>query len=198
MPALAESITAPTDGKHWVIKLRQGVTWHSGEQFTANDVKLHLGHHPEQGLCERVPGATRMSVFGSTDAYKVTGQLEITVDLPAYTIMFRELMLSAQRSCRSTLTRTSSRRRCAGIASTWLGTYTVKTSDGKSYTAHGGIGTGPWVAPGYDPARKAYKYTRNEKYWKQTNGNVKTFYVVNIQRHRRGAQRAEGRGDRRA
>ena len=66
------------------------------------------------------------------------------------------------------------------VASTWLGTYTVKTSAGTSFTAHGGIGTGPWVPAGYDPARKAYKFTRNEKYWKKMPGNVKTFYVVNI------------------
>ncbi len=37
------------------------------------------------------------------------------------------------------------------------------------------------MAAGYDPARKAYKYTKNEAYWKKTPGNVKTFYVVNIQ-----------------
>ena len=57
----------------------------------------------------------------------------------------------------------------------------MKTSDGKSFTARGGIGTGPWVPQGYDPSRKAYKMARNEKYWGPMPGNVKTFYVVNIQ-----------------
>ena len=40
VPALAEDYTVSEDGKHWVIKLRQGVTWHSGEEFTAEDVKF--------------------------------------------------------------------------------------------------------------------------------------------------------------
>jgi ABC-type transport system substrate-binding protein len=40
VPALAESYTMSPDGKHWVIKLRQGVKWHSGEEFTAKDVKF--------------------------------------------------------------------------------------------------------------------------------------------------------------
>ena len=67
------------------------------------------------------------------------------------------------------------------VASTWLGRYNVRTSDWRSYTAQGGIGTGPWIAQGYDPQRRAYKFARNENYWKPHPGNVKTFYVVNIQ-----------------
>ena len=66
-------------------------------------------------------------------------------------------------------------------ASTWLGTYAVKTSDGGTFTAHGGIGTGAWIPQGFDPVRKAYKMIRNEKYWKPMPGNVKTFSVVNIE-----------------
>ncbi len=38
VPALAESVESSADGKHWVIKLRPNVTWHSGEPFTAADV----------------------------------------------------------------------------------------------------------------------------------------------------------------
>jgi ABC-type transport system substrate-binding protein len=65
-------------------------------------------------------------------------------------------------------------------ASTWVGSYPVKTSDGKTFTARGGVGTGPWIPAGYDPSKKAYKLERNEAYWKPHTGNVKTFYVVNI------------------
>jgi ABC-type transport system substrate-binding protein len=39
-PALAESIEQSADGKRWVINLRPGVLWHSGEPFTAADVKF--------------------------------------------------------------------------------------------------------------------------------------------------------------
>jgi len=66
------------------------------------------------------------------------------------------------------------------VASTWLGSYTVTTSDGKSYTAHGAVGTGPWIPQGFDPMRKAYHYLRNDAYWKPHTGNVTEFFIVNI------------------
>jgi len=37
-PALAESWTPNADGGVWTFKLRQGVTWHDGSPFTADDV----------------------------------------------------------------------------------------------------------------------------------------------------------------
>ena len=65
-------------------------------------------------------------------------------------------------------------------ASTWLGSYVVKTSDGRSFTAKGAVGTGPWIPQGFDPSRKAYRFSRNEAYWTPHTGNVTGFYVVNI------------------
>ena len=199
MPALAESITSSADGKHQVIKLRPGVTWHSGEPFTATDVKFTWDVDAEQGLCAVRSRAMQWRCSASADAYKVTGPYEITVDLPHYSILFREQILSAVAIMPEHAYKDIKPEAMRGhVASTWLGTYTVKTSDGESFTAHGGIGTGPWIPAGYDPSRKAYKYTRNEKYWKPMTGNVKTFYHRQHQRHRRGAQRAEVRRDRRA
>ena len=122
-----------------------------------------------------------MAVFGSADAYKVTGPMEITVDLPQYSILFREQILSSVAIMPEHAYKDIKPEALRGhVASTWLGTYTVKTSAGASFTAHGGVGTGPWIPAGYDASRKAYKYTRNEKYWKPMPGNVKTFYIVNI------------------
>jgi ABC-type transport system substrate-binding protein len=180
VPALAESVTSSADGKHHVIKLRPGVTWHSGEKFTAADVKFTWDVSMNKAYASVIQG-NAMATFGSVDAYKVTGPLEITVDLPQYSILFREQILSSVAIMPEHAYKDIKPEALRGhVASTWLGTYTVKTSDGKTYTAHGGIGTGPWIPVGYDPSRKAYRYTRNEHYWKQMPGNVKTFYVVNI------------------
>jgi ABC-type transport system substrate-binding protein len=180
VPGLAESVTSSTDGKHHVIKLRQGVTWHSGETFTAADVKFTWDVILNKAYASVIQG-NAMAVFGSTDAYKVTGPLEITVDLPHYSILFREQILSSVAMLPEHAYRDIKPEAIRGhVASTWLGSYTVKTSAGENFTAHGGIGTGPWIPQGYDASRKAYKYVRNEKYWKPMSGNVKTFFVVNI------------------
>jgi ABC-type transport system substrate-binding protein len=180
VPGLAESVTSSTDGKHHVIKLRSGVTWHSGEKFTAADVKFTWDVIMNKAYASALQG-NAMATFGSTDAYKVTGPLEITVDLPQYSILFREQILSSVAIMPEHAYKDIKPEALRGhVASTWLGSYTVKTSDGKEYTAHGGIGTGPWIPAGYDASRKAYKFARNEHYWKPMPGNVKTFYVVNI------------------
>src|SRR5205823_2090481 len=63
IPALAAGHTMSDDGKHWVVTLRQGVKWHSGEELTAADVKftwdiiLNKGYgSPLQATCARVFG----------------------------------------------------------------------------------------------------------------------------------------------
>jgi ABC-type transport system substrate-binding protein len=181
VPALAESHTMSDDGRRWVVKLRQGVKWHSGEEFTANDVKFTWDTIINKAYASPFQAAFQQ-IFRSPDAYKVTGKHEITVDLPEYTIQFLDWAMSAMQIMPEHAYKDIKPEQIRGhVANTWLGTYSVKTSDGKPFTARGGVGTGPWVPAGYDPARKAYKFTKNEAYWKKTPGNVKTFYIVNIQ-----------------
>lgn len=181
VPALATGHTMSQDGRHWVITLRKGVKWHSGEEFTAKDVKFTWDTILNRAYASPFQ-ASFQQIFGSPDAYRITGKYEITADLPSYTIQFRDWLMTAMQIMPEHAYRTIKPEALRGHpANTWLGTYTVKTSDGKSYTAHGSIGTGPWVAAGYDPMRKAYRFEKNENYWKKTPGNVRTFYVVNIQ-----------------
>jgi ABC-type transport system substrate-binding protein len=180
VPALAASHTVSADGKHWVIKLREGVKWHSGEDFTARDVKFTWDTIMNKAYASPFQSPFQ-EVFGSADAYKVTGTHEITVDLPEFTIQFETWLMTAMQIMPEHAYKDIKPEQMRGHpANTWLGTYTVKLSNGTTYTARGGIGTGPWKAVGNDPARKAYKYEKNESYWKKTPGNVKTFFVVNI------------------
>jgi len=181
VPALCESYTMSDDGKRWVLKLRQSVKWHSGEEFTAQDVKWNWDCILDKRYAS-LNQSTLQNIFGSPSAYKVTGKNEITVDLPKYSNLFKEIVMAAiglmpEHAFKDVKPEALN----SHTANTWLGTYTVKTSDGKEYTARGGIGTGPFIAMGLDPAKKAYKLVKNPDYWKKTPGNVKTFYVVNIQ-----------------
>jgi ABC-type transport system substrate-binding protein len=181
VPALAEDYTVSADGKHWVIKLRQGVKWHSGEEFTAEDVKFSWDVLMNKAYTSHYQ-ALMEGIFGSSEAYKVTGTHEITVDLPKYTILFRDWVMGAMNIMPKHAYADIKPESFRGhVISTWLGSFAVTTSDGKKYTSQGGIGTGPWIAKGYDPAKKAYKFEKNPDHWKKTPGNVKTFYVVNIQ-----------------
>lgn len=181
VPALAENVTSANDGKHWVITLRQGVKWHSGEPFTAKDVKFSWDLMLNKAYAS-LRQAPMQDVFGSPDAYKITGPYEITVDLPAYSILFHDFVLGALAILPEHAYKDIKPEDMRGhVANTWLGTYTVKTSSGATYTAHGGIGTGAWIAMGLDPVRKAYKYVKNPNYWRPTTGNVKTYWLVNIQ-----------------
>jgi ABC-type transport system substrate-binding protein len=180
VPSLAASHTMSEDGRHWVLTLRQGVKWHSGEEFTAADVKFTWDTMLNKAYGSQMQGTTEQ-VFGGPGAYKVTGKYEITVDLPAYNLEFLNSVLGAFAIMPEHAYKDIKPEAMRGHASsTWVGSYTVKTSDGKSYTARGGIGTGPWIPQGFDASRKAYRYVRNESYWKPHTGNVKTFFVVNI------------------
>lgn len=181
VPALAESVEQSPDGKTWVFKLRKGVKWHSGEEFTAEDVKFTWDTVIDKAYASLFQSPLQ-TVMGSKDAYKITGTHEITVTLPQPTILFRDFILPVVSIMPKHAYEGLKPEELRGhTISTWLGTFPVKTSDGKVFEAKGGIGTGPWIPQGFDPSRKAYKYIKNENYWKKTEGNVKTFYVVNIQ-----------------
>jgi peptide/nickel transport system substrate-binding protein len=53
IPELAESWSTSEDGLTWTINLRDGVTWHDGEPFTAEDVQFSIEAcvNPNGGGC---------------------------------------------------------------------------------------------------------------------------------------------------
>lgn len=180
-PALAESVTASNDSRTWEIKLRPGVKWHSGEEFTADDVKFTWDRILDKSYGSVYNGPLQ-TVMGSIDAYKVVDKHTVVVNIAQPNAMFYDFLLPVisimPKHAYENLKPDGIR---SHVISTWIGTFPVKSSDGKVFEAKGGVGTGPWIPQGFDPARKAYKYVRNEDHWRKSEGNVKTFYIVNIQ-----------------
>ena len=77
-PSLAESTTASADGKTVTYALRQGVTWHDGTPFTAEDVASTFALIGEQGLSQYAQWLTDMTDVKATDANTV----EVTFSRP--------------------------------------------------------------------------------------------------------------------
>ncbi|RWR08274.1 ABC transporter substrate-binding protein [Paenirhodobacter populi] len=181
VPALAESVTASEDGLVWTIKLREGVKWHSGEEFTADDV-IYTWDTILDPAYASVQNSPLVSTFGSKEAYEKVSPYEIKVTLPKYSILFEGLVLTSisimPKHAYASIGPEEFRKH---TISTWTGGFTVTTSDGKTYEAKGAVGTGPWIPAGFDAMRKAYRMVKNPDYWKETTGNVTEFFVVNIQ-----------------
>ncbi|WP_120946292.1 ABC transporter substrate-binding protein [Helicobacter labacensis] len=78
-PDLAKSWTVSKDGLVWVFNLRQDVSWHDGQKFSAQDVKFTI----EQALNEKLNAPARAS-FEEVKSVEVLSpyQLKITLKSP--------------------------------------------------------------------------------------------------------------------
>ena len=76
VPALATSATPGEDGLTWEIQLRDDVTWHDGELFTADDVVFTYNFLREAG---RAPNLAAVDTVTANGDYAVT----ITLSAPA-------------------------------------------------------------------------------------------------------------------
>ncbi len=60
VPYLAESWEASDDLKHWVFKLRKGITWSNGDEFTSEDVAHNVNRWLDQDT-----GSSNLGLFGA-------------------------------------------------------------------------------------------------------------------------------------
>ncbi|MEM3697272.1 MAG: ABC transporter substrate-binding protein [Candidatus Bathyarchaeia archaeon] len=184
VPALAVNYTVSSDGKTWVVNLRQGVTWHDGWPFNASDVKFTFDLIMNETYGAMQTQAVK-KVLGSPDNVEITGEYQVTFHLPNYTIFMKEYILSSIHILPWHAYKDLGPEDIGygGLhpANTWEGTYTVKMPNGTDYVAHGPIGTGPWIAMGYDPVKKSFNYIRNHNYWMDTPGNIEEFSIVMIE-----------------
>lgn len=182
-PELATNWTCSEDGKHWVINLREGVTFHDGWPFNATDVKFTWDSifNPDVGSWSY---PVWEKCFGSTDAYRVTGEYQITVDLPEPFPFFESMVLFSDLKGGGCIIPWHVHKDIppkewrTHPSNTGIGTYEVKRPDGSIYIAHGPIGTGPYKFMGYDITERRIYLTQYEDYWRGRGGNIKDFQIV--------------------
>jgi peptide/nickel transport system substrate-binding protein len=161
-PALAESWSTSSDGKVWTFKLRQGVKWHDGTEFTADDVIFTYSQivtNPE-------------ARGGDAGEFTLGGVLTKFDKLDKYTVRFilgaangpflqklRKPILPKHKLLKFTV---EGGGKAADINNAWATNTDLKEI----------VGTGPFKLTGYTAGQKV-SMTKNGDYWKvDSQGNT--------------------------
>jgi ABC-type transport system substrate-binding protein len=181
IPALATSWEVASDEKSWTVHLRNGVTWHDGVAFTADDVKFTFDSFFNDDIGSPV-GAFIKDIVGSTGNVEVVDPSTVKFNLPEPYAYFVETILSTYIIPKHVL---------ENVAPADWKTHTFNTASGSyavgSYTAYGPIGTGPYIYAAYNPTTFANVLTKNPNYWNKAaleaagTFGIENFYVQQIE-----------------
>jgi ABC-type transport system substrate-binding protein len=184
VPALATSWEVAPDEKSWTVHLRDGVTWHDGVDFTADDVKFTFDAYFDDDIgCPT--GAFIKDIIGSKDNIVVVDPLTVKFNLPKpYAYFVGGVMAPPQGYILP-------KHVLENVAAADWKTHTFNTASGSytvgSYTARGPIGTGPYVYETYDPTTFSNTMTKNANYWNKAaleaagQFGIETLYVQQIE-----------------
>ena len=184
IPALATSWEVASDQKSWTVHLRDGVTWHDGVAFTADDVKFTFDSYFNDDIGSPT-GAFIKDIIGSTDNIVVVDPLTVKFNLPKPYAYFVESVMAPPQGYivpKHVLENVSPADWKTHAFNTASGSYKVG-----SYTAYGPIGTGPYVYGAYDPTTFSNVMSKNANYWNkatlEADGKfgIETFYVQQIE-----------------
>lgn len=181
VPALATSWEVASDQKTWTVHLRQGVKWHDGVEFTADDVKFTFDSAMNPDIASPT-GAFVEEILGSPDNIEVVDPYTVVFRLPKPYAYFVETILNSYIIPKHVLENVPPSQWASHPFNTASGSYTVG-----SYTAYGPIGTGPYVYAAYDPTTTANIMTKNANYWNKAaleaagTFKIETFYVQCIE-----------------
>lgn len=137
VPGLALSAEPNKDATVWTFKLRDGVTWHDGKPFTADDIVAAFHGWSKPTNYNNAP------LQGLVDFNKVrkTGKLEVEVSLLRPVAQFPSVLII------------------------WTGQVPQAGSTPASFKKHP-IGTGPFKFVSFTPGKRS-EFVRNPDYWEE-------------------------------
>jgi ABC-type transport system substrate-binding protein len=184
IPALATSWEVASDQKSWTVHLRDGVTWHDGVAFTADDVKFTFDSYFNDDIGSPT-GAFIKDIIGSTDNIVVVDPLTVKFNLPKPYAYFVESVMAPPQGY------IVPKHVLENVAPADWKTHAFNTASGSykvgSYTAYGPIGTGPYMYAAYDPTTFSNIMSKNTNYWNKAAleaagaFKIDTFYVQQIE-----------------
>ena len=167
IPELATEWTVDADQKTWTVKLRQGVMWHDGVEFTAADVKFTYTAAMADELASNA-GAFVKEIIGSPDNIEIIDDYTLKFKLPAPYAYFPSSIMAEGYGFmipKHILENVPYDQWRTHTFNTGEGSYTA----GNGYTAFGPVGTGPYWYAAYDPTTFTNYLTRFNDYWNAQN-----------------------------
>jgi ABC-type transport system substrate-binding protein len=162
VPALATSWSVADDDKTWTVNLRQGVKWHDGVEFTAEDVKFTYEAATSDELASQY-GQFAKSIIGSADNIEIVDDYTVIFHLPETYAYFVSGLLSegyGEILPKHILGDVPLSEWASHPFDNAVGSY---ESNGQTF--YGPVGTGPYKYVKYDPTTFSNYLVRNNDYW---------------------------------
>jgi ABC-type transport system substrate-binding protein len=161
-PGLASSWSVADDDKTWTVNLRQGVMWHDGVEFTAEDVKFTYASAMEDDLASNT-GAFVKAIMGSADNIEIVDNYTLIFHLPEPYAFFTSSIMAEGYGWmlpKHVLENVPFDEWRSHPFNTGEGSYDVN-----GYTAYGPIGCGPYWYMAYDPITFTNYMGKFTDYW---------------------------------
>ena len=163
IPGLATDWEVAVDNKTWTVTLRQGVTWHDGVEFTAEDVKFTYTAAMDEDLASGT-GAFVREIVGSPDNIEIVDDYTVKFYLPEPYAYFASSILAEGYGYmlpKHILESVPYDEWRSHTFNTGEGSYTA----GNGYEAFGPVGTGSYWYGAYDPITYTNYLFRYDDYW---------------------------------
>jgi ABC-type transport system substrate-binding protein len=163
-PELATSWSVADDDKTWTVNLREGVKWHDGTEFTAEDVKFTYTAAMAEELASQT-GAFVEAIIGSPDNIEIVNDYQLIFNLPEPYSYFISGLLGA-----GTTGWMLPKHILEDVPYEEWRSHPFNTGEGSyeaanGYTAYGPLGTGPYWYMAYDPITFTNFMGKNTDYW---------------------------------